>query len=85
MSHCASADSPNFSKHDVLDCILCEEIFSCLANRAHECPCNQVRLTSEQAEWIEMKTDGVCVCNACLLKLREEWFAVEKVLTAGTF
>ena len=68
----------NYDKHDVRDCPLCEAVFPCLANRAHECPCQQVRLTPEETEWIGCKVSGDCVCINCLISLRGDYQAMEK-------
>lgn len=62
----------NYSKHDRVPCTRCGEIFLCLCNRATECPCAEVNLTRDEAEWIGWQTGGDCVCMACLRQLREE-------------
>lgn len=64
--------SHNYDKHDIVPCMLCQETFTCLCNRATECPCAQVNLTGNEAEWISWQTGGDCVCIACLMKLRDE-------------
>ncbi len=66
----------NYDKHDVRNCSLCESSFPCLANRAHECPCQLVRLTQDETEWVACKAGGDCVCTQCLIALREEFKSV---------
>lgn len=36
------------------------------------CPCAEIELTPEQSEQIQWQTGGTCVCNTCLLRLRDE-------------
>ncbi len=67
-----SESEHNYSKHDIVNCGLCEESFVCLCNRAAECPCAQVNLTRDEAEWIGWQTGQECVCLGCLVRLREE-------------
>lgn len=62
----------NYSKHDILTCPLCGESHVCLCNRATECPCAEVNLTRDEAEWIGWQTGNECVCVPCLLQLREQ-------------
>jgi hypothetical protein len=62
----------NYSKHDILPCSLCENTFICLCNRAADCPCAQVNLTRDEAEWIGWQTEGDCICIQCLTRLRTE-------------
>lgn len=68
----------NYDKHDVRDCPMCGAVFPCLANRVQECPCQHVRLTHEETEWIGCKVSGDCLCSSCLISLREEYQALEK-------
>jgi hypothetical protein len=62
----------NYAKHDIMPCSLCGDAFVCLCNRAADCPCAQVNLSRDEAEWIGWQTDGECVCILCLLRLRTE-------------
>jgi hypothetical protein len=55
-----------------MTCPLCGEGHVCLCNRASECPCAQVNLTRDEAEWIGWQTGQECVCIPCLLRLRDE-------------
>jgi len=66
----------NEGKHDIIPCILCQESFTCLCNRASQCPCSQVNLTRDEAEWIGWQTGGDCVCITCLTRLRQQARAV---------
>lgn len=62
----------NHDKHDILNCPLCGDSHVCLCNRASECPCAQVNLTRDEAEWIGWQTGNECVCISCMMKLREQ-------------
>jgi hypothetical protein len=61
-----------YSKHDIVNCMLCGEAFVCLCNRATECPCARVNLTRDESEWIGWQTGQECVCLNCLVRLRGE-------------
>lgn len=60
----------NYAKHDILSCGECGESFVCLCNRASDCPCAQVHLSRDEAEWIGWQTGSECICMNCLLKYR---------------
>lgn len=62
----------NYAKHETVSCPLCTESHVCMCNRAVECPCTQVNLTRDEAEWIGWQTENECVCVPCLLRLRVE-------------
>jgi hypothetical protein len=64
-------DQHNYDKHDIVSCGECGESFVCLCNRATECPCAQVNLSRDEAEWIGWQTGNECVCQACLLRFRD--------------
>ena len=62
----------NCDKHDIAPCHLCDAPFVCLCNRASECPCAQISLSPDEAEWISWQTQGDCICIPCLLKLKQQ-------------
>lgn len=66
-----SPDPHNYDKHDIVSCNECGESFVCLCNRATECPCAQVNLSRDEAEWIGWQTGNECVCQSCLLRFRD--------------
>lgn len=63
---------PAPDKHDILTCQRCQESFACFCNRPAACPCAQVNVTRDEAEWISWQTTGECVCIPCLTRLRDE-------------
>ncbi|TDU71106.1 Cysteine-rich CWC [Prosthecobacter fusiformis] len=64
--------SHNYAKHDIVPCQLCSQTFVCLCNRAADCPCAQVNLSPDEAQWIGWQTGGDCICIACLKKMRQD-------------
>ncbi len=62
----------NLNKHETTRCHLCGEDFLCAVTRGWMCPCAEIELTPEQSEQIQWKTGSTCVCNHCLIRLRDE-------------
>lgn len=62
----------NLCKHEQSRCHLCGEDFTCAITRGWMCPCAEIEISPEQSERIQWKTGGTCVCNACLMRLRDE-------------
>ncbi len=59
------------NKHQSTRCHLCGEEFICKLTRGWLCRCTEIELTAEQSEKIQEQTGGTCVCNSCLLRLRD--------------
>jgi predicted Fe-S protein YdhL (DUF1289 family) len=60
-------------KHERVCCLRCGERFACKINSPTRCDCMDIRLTSNEMEYILPLADGECLCPNCLEKLRAEY------------
>lgn len=62
--------------HAEEECPGCGEVFTCKVNSVLKCDCMKVRLTKKETERIRdislMEFDGGCLCNRCLLELKNK-------------
>ncbi len=64
-------------KHVADSCPRCGDIFICKANNALQCDCMKLVLTKAEIQYIadiaEWEYEGSCLCNKCVLELKEEF------------
>jgi hypothetical protein len=63
---------PETKYHTV--CERCKQPFICNAANIADCDCSKVRLSNEEISYIAKRYSN-CVCNTCLLHLKDEFLA----------
>ena len=59
---------------DSVFCERCQRPFICSAKNIEECACLKIQLTAEEISYIAKRYSN-CVCNSCLLHLKDEFLA----------
>lgn len=59
-------------KHENKNCPKCNAIFECKAGNITQCQCYPIKFSEAQRAYAEEKFDN-CLCNNCLLLLRDEF------------
>ena len=55
-------------------CLRCHQTIICLANDIANCACSQIKLSELELKYIA-KTYDDCLCNSCLMILKEEYLS----------
>lgn len=66
-----------YTKHEIISCERCGLRIECKANNYTQCQCAQVQLSLNETQYISESYDG-CLCAACLIALREEYWTILK-------
>ena len=53
-------------------CKSCAATFHCNSKNIEQCDCFNIQLTKQELEYISTKYSN-CICNDCLLKLKDEY------------
>lgn len=63
---------PETKQHNV--CQRCQQPFVCNATDIAACECSKIPLSAEEISYIAKRYSN-CVCNTCLLHLKDEFLA----------
>lgn len=59
-----------------ISCERCEQAFICNPSNIAACDCSKIQLSAEEMSYISNHYSN-CVCNTCLLHLKDEFLALK--------